>query len=70
MHSVSTVQCERVCYSGGHFVDPVMSRFKRMAPIEGTNWAGHDLELFPSLARRKSVKARVHNSTLGKRDVT
>ena len=23
-----------------------------MAPVEGTNWAGHDLELFPSLARR------------------
>ena len=25
MHSVSTVQCERVCFSGGHFSDPVMS---------------------------------------------
>ena len=23
---------------------------KRMAPVEGTNWAGHDLELFPLLA--------------------
>ena len=24
----------------------------RMAPIEGTNWTGHDLELFPLLTRR------------------
>ena len=47
MHSVSTVQCERVCFSGGHFANTV----KRIAPIEGTNWASHDLELFPSLAR-------------------
>ena len=28
MHSVSTVQCERVCFSGGHFADPVMSRLR------------------------------------------
>ena len=26
MHSVSTIQCERVCFSGGHFADPVVSR--------------------------------------------
>ena len=25
MHSVSTAQCEWVCFSGGHFADPVMS---------------------------------------------
>ena len=25
MHSVSTAQCEQVCFSGGHFADPVMS---------------------------------------------
>ena len=25
MHSISTVQCEQVCFSGGHFADPVMS---------------------------------------------
>ena len=28
MHSVSTVQCERICFSGGHFADPVMSRLR------------------------------------------
>ena len=39
MHSVSTVQCELVCFSGGHFADPVASvTFKRMAPLESTNW--------------------------------
>ena len=26
MHSDSTVQCKQVCFSGGHFADPVMSR--------------------------------------------
>ena len=25
MHSVSTAQCERICFSGGHFANPVMS---------------------------------------------
>ena len=37
MHSVSTAQCEWVCFSGGHFADPVMSRIKewhlQRAPI-------------------------------------
>ena len=36
MHSVSTDQCERVCFSGGHFADPVMSQLKNgiyRAPI-------------------------------------
>ena len=28
MHSVSTDQCERVCFSGQHFADPVMSRLR------------------------------------------
>ena len=28
MHSVSTVQCILVCFSGGHFANPVMSRLK------------------------------------------
>ena len=28
MHSVSTGQCEWVCFSGGHFADPVMSRLR------------------------------------------
>ena len=28
MHSISTVQCERVCFSGGHFANPVMSRLR------------------------------------------
>ena len=28
MHSVSTVQGEQVCFSGGHFADPVMSRLR------------------------------------------
>ena len=26
MHSISTAQCEQVCFSGGHFANPVMSR--------------------------------------------
>ena len=25
MHSVSTGKCERVCFSGGNFADPMMS---------------------------------------------
>ena len=25
IHSVSTAQCQLVCFSGGHFADPVMS---------------------------------------------
>ena len=28
MHSVSTAQCERVCFSGGDFADPVISRLR------------------------------------------
>ena len=28
---------------------------KRMAPMEGTNWAKHDLELFPLLAILPSI---------------
>ena len=28
MHSVSTAQCERVCYSGGHFANHVMSQLR------------------------------------------
>ena len=28
MHSVSTTQCEWVCFSGGDFADPVMSRLR------------------------------------------
>ena len=28
MHSVSTVQCKLVCFSGGHFVDPVVSQLR------------------------------------------
>ena len=49
MHSVSTGQCERVCFSGGHFADPVMIMIKNGAYSQGTNWTGHDLELFPLL---------------------
>ena len=37
MHSVSTAQCGRVCFSGGHFADPVMSQLRewrlQRAPI-------------------------------------
>ena len=28
IHSVSTAQCERVCFSGEHFSDPVMSQLR------------------------------------------
>ena len=50
MHSVSTVQCELVCFSVKYFTDPVT--IKRMTPIEGTNWViMHDLELFSLLVR-------------------
>ena len=28
MHSVSTAQCERVCFSEGDFANPVMSRLR------------------------------------------
>ena len=28
MHSVSTLQCELVSFSGGHFADPMMSQLK------------------------------------------
>ena len=28
MHSVSTVQCELVCFSGGNFANPVVSRLR------------------------------------------
>ena len=45
MHSVSTGQCELVCFSGGHFADPMMIMIKRMV-------YGHGLKLFPLLARR------------------
>ena len=38
MHSVSTAQCEWVCFSGGHFADPVMSQLKNGVYIEGTDW--------------------------------
>ena len=52
MYSVSTVQCELVCCSEGHFADPMMSRLKewclQRAPI---GWP-YDLELLPLLARR------------------
>ena len=37
LHSVSTGQCKRVCFSGGHFPNTVIA-IKRMAPVEGTNW--------------------------------
>ena len=33
------------------FCRPCDVTVNRMAPIEGTSWAGHDLELFPLLAR-------------------
>ena len=39
MHNVSTVQCELVCFSGGHFADPVVSQLR-------------DLELLPLLHGR------------------
>ena len=45
MHSVSTAQCERVCFSGGNFVDPVMSW------LRGHQLHGHVLEMLPLLAR-------------------
>ena len=38
MHSVSTVQCELVCFPGGHFADHVIITIKRMAPYGGANW--------------------------------
>ena len=28
MHSVSTAHCEPVCFSGGHFANPVMSQLR------------------------------------------
>ena len=28
MHTVSTAQCEQVCFCGGHFADPVMSQLR------------------------------------------
>ena len=28
MHSVSTARCEQVCFSGGHFDNPVMLRLR------------------------------------------
>ena len=28
IHSISTGQGEQVCFSGGHFADPVVSRFR------------------------------------------
>ena len=37
VYSVSTAQCKRVCFSGGHFADPVMSQLRELplwrAPI-------------------------------------
>ena len=50
MHSVSTAQCEWVCFSGGHFADPVhvMSRLKNGA-YRGHQLDGHVLELLPLL---------------------
>ena len=42
IHSVSTVQCYLVCFSGGHFADPVMSRLREWhlwrGPV-GEPWA-------------------------------
>ena len=45
MHSVSTAQCERVCFSGGHFADSVMSQLREWHQL-----GGHVLELLPLLA--------------------
>ena len=38
MHSVSTGQCEQVCFSGGHFADPVMSRLIQASAIGKVNY--------------------------------
>ena len=44
--SVSTVQCEQVCVLEGILLILCDVTVKRMVPIEGTNWAVSDLELF------------------------
>ena len=49
IHSVSTAQCDQVCFSGD-FADPVMSHARLREwhlAIEGTNWVAMSL-----LARR------------------
>ena len=48
MHSVSTTQCEQVCFYGVKFWDII----KRMVPTyRGHQLGGHALELLPLLAR-------------------
>ena len=47
MHSVSTVQCKLVCFSGEYFADPVMSWLR-----EWHLWrvpVGYDMEMLPLL---------------------
>ena len=51
MDTVSTVQYKLVCFSGGEFADPVMSRLK-YSTYRVQHLGGHDLELLPLLARR------------------
>ena len=50
MHCVSTGQCEQVCFSGGHFANPVMSRLREWHLYRGHQLDGHDLELLLLLA--------------------
>ena len=52
LHSASTPQCERVCLSGGHFADPVMSWLREwhLCIYRGHQLGGHIL--LPLLARR------------------
>ena len=42
MHSVSTIQCELICFPGGHFADHVIITIKRMAPMGVPNVYGLD----------------------------
>ena len=46
MHSVSSVQCKQVCFSGGHFANPVMSRL--------TEWRLYRAPIGPPMTRNCS----------------
>ena len=55
MHNVSTVQCELVCFSGGHFVDPVLSRKCGNGIYRGHQLDEWDLELLPLASHLSGV---------------
>ena len=48
MHTVSTVQCEEVCFSGGHLADPVMSQLREWHQLANSNGM-HGTHLFNAI---------------------